>query len=185
MKYSLLILGGAASLVIGSTPAIAGKKDDAWAKCLWEHVPTSANNWIGMSLPKSRSAMGDPKPEYALQFRLQAACYEKLTKEGKSRPSRFNAKKVRKALIATKPQEVLEDTLDPKAYRCMRFFLNDKEMKTPAAYRWGFGEDTSQAQFFSVSYFYAAQGGGSVGLPESGGLEKCQFINADGTFTNA
>ncbi|MDJ0642058.1 MAG: hypothetical protein QNJ15_04510 [Erythrobacter sp.] len=162
-----------------ATPASAGKKDDAWAACIWETVPASAANWVEMPMPERRQGIGEIKPEFALKYRLQAACFEKLTKEGKKRPHGFNDKKVRKALIAMKPDNPGEDTIEPLAYVCRRYFRNDTEFERPAGYRWGFGPDTSQAQFFSLSFVFAG-GGGSLG--EHGGISRCDLILADGSL---
>jgi hypothetical protein len=164
---------------------LAGKTDDAWAACVWEKVPASASNWLKMPVPKRSYGLGEVPPEYVLQFRLQAACYEQMTPAGKERPPSFNAKAVRKSLEKLRLAAVTEDKLDPKAFRCTRYFLNDTDQKSPAGFDWGFGTDTSKAQFFSIQYFFGAQGGGAVGLPGKGGLRKCAFIQSDGTFIDA
>ncbi len=184
VRHLLSAVAIACSLIIVS-PAYAGKNDDAWAKCLWEKVPTSTNNWLGLPLPPKWQSPGAIQPEYALQNRLQAACNNHLIPQGKKSAPSFNAKSVRAALIATKPPVISGDFIDPKAYLCRRFFTNDKDMKNPAGFRWGFGDDTSKAQFGSMSLIFAAQGGGSVGLPETGGLEQCSWIQADGSLINA
>jgi hypothetical protein len=173
-------------IVLGQTsPAYAGKNDVAWAKCLWEKVPTSAGNWIVMPLPPKWQSPGEVQPEFALQNRLEASCRDALIPTGKKSAPSFNGKNVRAALIASKPKLIGPDVVDPKAYLCRRYFLNDVDMKNPAGFRWGYGSDTSKAQFGSMSLIFAAKGGGSVGLPESGGLEKCSWIQSDGSMTNA
>lgn len=179
----LCALGLAA--LLPASPAWAGKNDDAWAKCIWEQVPTSAFNWLKMPAPKNHYGLAEVPPEYALQFRLQAACFASMTAPGKERPPSFNAKAVRKALEAGRPASASADKVDPRAYRCTRYFLNDKEMKNPAGFDWGFGEDTGKPQFFSMTFMFAAKGGGAVGLPRQGGLRKCSYIQADGTFADA
>jgi len=178
----LAALGLAAALP--ASPALAGKNDDAWAKCIWEQVPASASNWLKLPVPKNHYGLAEVPPEYALQYRLQAACYGPMTAPGKERPPSFNAKSVRKALDAARPASIGADRVDPRAYRCTRYFLNDTEMKNPAGFDWGFGSDTSKAQFFSMTFMFAAKGG-TVGLPKQGGLRKCAFIQADGTFADA
>jgi hypothetical protein len=115
---------------------------------------------------------------------LQAACYERMIPAGKKAPARFNPKAVRTALEARRPPSPGPDVVDPRAYRCARYFLNDTEMKNKAGFDWGFGSDTSRAQFFSMMFLYEAKGG-SVSLPSQGGLRKCAFIQADGTFADA
>ena len=172
-------------LGFGHAPAYAGKSDDAWAKCLWETVPSSTNNWLAMPLPKRDYGLAQPPAEYVLQYRLQGACHEKLIPTGKKSPPSFNAKSIRLALEKMKPLGVRSDLIDPKAFRCTRYFLNDTEFKNPAAYSWGFGEGSNEHIVSSITYFFAAQGGGSVGLPNSGGLKKCQWIKEDGTFIDA
>jgi hypothetical protein len=182
--FSILAAGSVASLVT-ATPALANKNDDAWAACLWDKVPTSANNWLNFPEPSKYQDLGAIKPEFALQNRLEAACRRAMVPAGKESAPRFSVRNVRAALIASKPSTVGQDTLDPRAYVCTRYFLSDKEMNNPAAYRWGFGEDTTQAQLGSMSLMFAAVGGGSVGLPDTGGLEKCEYVQADGTLKDA
>jgi hypothetical protein len=173
-------------VMLGQTaPAFAGKNDEAWAKCLWEKVPTSANNWINLQLPPKWQNPGEVKPEFALQNRLQAACTEALIPNGKKSAPSFNNKSVRTALLASKPTTIGRDSVDPKAYLCRRYFLNDTNLKNPAAFRWGYGADTSKAQLGSMSLVFAAQGGGGVGLPETGGLERCSWIQPDGSMIDA
>lgn len=58
-------------------------------------------------------------------------------------------------------------------------------MKNPAAYKWGFGDFETGPAFASLTFFFAAKGGGAVGLPEAGGLRKCQWISSEGTLTDA
>jgi hypothetical protein len=181
----------ALALAFPASPAAAGKTDDAWARCIWEQVPTSTSNWLAMPVPEDPyggvhvpSARTPVPPEYILQFRLQAACFGQMTAPGDVRPRKFNAKAVRRSLEAIRPASVGPDKVDPKAYRCTRYFLNDTEMKNPAGYDWGFGSDTSQAQLFSIMFMFAAERG-SVLLPSQGGLRKCAFIQADGTFDDA
>lgn len=171
--------------VIAISPARAGKSDDAWAQCLWSKVPTSTSNWLAMPAPKRNYGLSDPPREYVLQYRLQAACYAALTGSGKSRPASFNAGAVRKSLLKTRPATIGADVVDPRAFRCTRYFLNDTDRKNPGGSDWGFGEDTSQAQFFSVVYSFAAQGGGVVGLPNEGGQRVCAYIQPDGSFQAA
>jgi hypothetical protein len=185
MRLAFIAFAFSAAL-FSATAAQAGKNDDAWARCIWEQVPTSAANWLKMPAPKSDYGLAAVPPEYALQFRLQAACFDRLTPSGKSHPPDFNAKAVRSALATLQPMAVEPDKIDPKAWRCTRYFENDTAMKTPAGYDWGYGDDMSKARFYSITYFFAGTKGGTpVGLPTTGGLRKCQFILADGTFKDA
>ena len=165
-----------------SAPAQAGKKDDAWAKCLWENAPQSAANWLAMTEPKDRYSINGMSAYELLEFRLRAACHVQLTPAGKRFPPGLNRKAVRASLIATRPTEIAADKVEPDAYQCTRYFLNDTEMKTPAAFHWGFGDFDSGVSFSSMSFQFAAAGGGGVGLPETGGLRKCLIIQADGSL---
>jgi hypothetical protein len=185
MNRNIFIAVATAAAAASASPAMAAKADEAWAACIWEQVPASASNWLKMPVPKRGYGLAEVPPEYVLQFRLQAACYERLTPPGKERPPAFSAKAVRKALLASRPAgAAATDKVDPLAYRCVRYFVNDAQMKTPGGYEWGFGTDTTKAQFFSMTFLFAAKGG-SVGLPQQGGLRKCSYIQADGTFRDA
>lgn len=183
-RAGLALLLAAAGLVPAAPAAAGAKADQAWAQCIWDNVPTSAANWLKMPAPKQSYGMAEVPPEYVLQFRLQAACYERMIAPGKKGPPRFSAKAVRAALEAQRPASTGPDVADPKAYRCTRYFLNDTEMKNAAGFDWGFGSDTSKAQFFSMTFLYSAKGG-YASLPKQGGLRKCAFIQSDGTFADA
>jgi len=180
MRYLYLFLCAVLAVSFSNT-AHAGKKDEAWAKCIWENMPTSADNWIALPLPMRSQGISQIKPEVALQYRLRAACAKKLTAEGESRPLRFSSKKVRKSLIASKPEIIGDDKVEPMAFVCSRYFLNDTELKRPAAFHWGYGPDTSKVQFFKMSLIFSGQRGG-VGLPDEGGLKKCERVKNDGAL---
>jgi hypothetical protein len=177
----LLLLSGLSS----SAEAKGSKKEDQWAQCLWETVPQSSANWLDM--PNKDKAKFGPvqSPRTLLEYRLQAACFERLKLVGKSYPIGFSSEKVRRSLELSRPNSVGVDTFDPKAFQCERFFTNDTDMKNPAAYKWGFGDFDSGPVFASISYIFAAEKGGGLGLPETGGLHKCHWINSDGTLTDA
>jgi hypothetical protein len=185
MKRICLIIAAIFGFALLTSPAIAGKNDDNWAKCLWENAPRTATNWLSMPEPKRDYGLAQPPVEYVIQFRLRGACQAQMTPPGKKWAPDFNAKSVRTALLRMKPTEIPPDKLDPKAFRCTRYFLNDKEFKNPAAFEWGFGEGAERKVISSITYFFSSQGGGSVGLPDSGGLKKCQWIKDDGTFVDA
>jgi hypothetical protein len=172
-------------LHLGTSAALAAKKDDAWAACIWSKTPKSAANWLLMPEPERRLGIGKPKPEYLLGFRVEAACHDDMTPAGEKGPPSFNTKNIRASLAKSKPSSIGPDISDPRAFQCTRYFLNDQEMKNPAEYKWGFGDPAKGKIFTSIQYFFAAQGGGSVGLPETGGLRKCQWINDDGSLTDA
>lgn len=177
----MLVAGGLATL---SAPALAGKKDDAWAKCLWENASQSAANWLAMAEPKQRYSIDGMSAYELLEFRLRAACHAQLTPPGKRFPPGLNRKAVRASLIATRPTEIVADKAEPGAYQCKRFFLNDTDMKTPAAFQWGFGDFDSGVKFSSMSFQFASTTG-AVGLPETGGLRKCQIIQNDGSLIDS
>jgi hypothetical protein len=160
-------------------------KEFRWAQCLWENVPQSAANWLAMPDAKTEWGSTTKSPKELLEYRLQAACFDKLIPQSKKFAIDFSPKKVRAALGASKPTSIGHDLVDPKAFQCRRFFKNDVEMQTPAAFKWGFGDFESGHAFASVSYVFAAQGGGGVGLPDAGGLYKCQWIKEDGTLIDA
>ena len=180
----LTALGAVTGLVL-ATPALAGKTDDGWAQCLWANAPETSANWLAMTPTKDRFGLGNPPPEMLLQYRLQAACHTALTPDGKRGPPSFNAKRVRRSLEESRPATVGTEAVDPRAYQCTRYFLNDTEMKTPAEYRWGVGDPGAGVTFSRVQYFFAGSGNSQVGLPETGGLERCQFIQSDGTLVDA
>ena|GEM_PF-1977572 len=116
LSYKFAIM--AAAIGVLSSPAIAGKKDDAWAACLWKNVPTTANNWLA----SEKMSDGFLKPENIesnLRLRLQAACSEQLTPSGKKKPPKFKAKQVREALVATKPETIGPDLIEPDTFYCV------------------------------------------------------------------
>ena len=179
---------GILALAIGFTSSVAAKdpkKEEQWAQCLWQTVPRSAANWLAMSNESSDRDAKEKTASELLEYRLQAACFDKLKPVGKKYPIGFSSGKVRAALASAKPTAIGDDIVDPKAFKCVRYFLSDTELKNPAAFKWGFGDFDTGHAFASMSYIYAAAGGGGVGLPDTGGLYKCQWINSDGTLTDA
>lgn len=165
MKFIWSVIAFSAASVVTAFPAIAGRNDDAWAQCIWDNVPRSAANWLAMPELRRSYGLQEVPPEYVLQFRLQAACHSQLTLAGRSAPPSFNSRAVRRSLARMRPQIISDDRLDPRAYRCTRFFLNDEQMERPAGYDWGFGGDTEQAQFSRITFFFAAQGRRASGFP--------------------
>ncbi|MEO0461945.1 MAG: hypothetical protein AAF127_02370 [Pseudomonadota bacterium] len=113
-----LIFGAVIIAGLSAQPAIAGKKDDAWAACLWQMVPTTANKWLNTAPVKGRFMEAD-NLDANLQLRLQAACKEALTPEGKDKPPSFKPKKVRAALEAQRPSVVGPDTFEPETFHCV------------------------------------------------------------------
>ncbi|RXZ66034.1 hypothetical protein [Pelagerythrobacter rhizovicinus] len=183
MRVSLLILGVGIAMV--ATPSLAGKKEDAYAKCAWDEAPVSAANWLTLPVPAKYPLPGNITREYALKQRLDAACLDRLIAEGISRPRALSAKKLRAALEQTRPAELVLEEEDPKAFVCFRYFENDTAMKNPAAVRWGYGRDMSKSQFGTTTSIFAEESGGGVSLSEDGGLEKCQFVRSDGSLVDA
>jgi hypothetical protein len=178
------LLAAALAALVPASPAVAGKNDDAWAKCLWEQVPTSVANWLAMPPPKGGGDLNEPDPASLLQFRLLAACYERLTPPGKRRPPSFNAKKVRPLLVASRPAAIGPDQRVPDAYRCDHYFEDDTEMKTRAGSDWGYGDPRDRKILSSVRSLFAGTKGGSVALAEGAGLHRCRTIRSDGTFAD-
>lgn len=184
----LRIIAFFVALVTGlsaASPALAGKKDDAWAQCLLESAPKSVANWLKLPAGERRLGLERPSPEFLLRIRLQAACHTRLIVDGKKFPPSFDGKKVRESLAKMQQPQADHDIVEPRAFQCTRFFLNDTEMKAPAAYSWGFGDFDTGTIFSSVQFMFAASGGGSVGLPDTGGLKKCQLIDENGMLMNA
>lgn len=184
-RAGLFAILGLATATIAATPAVAGKNDDAWAQCLWEKLPVSTSSWLALPVPKRDYGLGEPEPAFVLQYRLRAACYDRLIPAGKKWPPSFNSGAVRKALIATRPATLPTEEADPLAYRCDLFFENDPEMKTVTGTDWGYGASRDGKQLGSIRMFFAAKGGGSVGLTEGGGIRRCRFIQPDGSYKDA
>jgi hypothetical protein len=175
-----LFAGGAA---VASAPKV--KKEEAVAACLWEVAPVSTVNYLKLPAPQRHQGISGIAPEYALRRRLDAACLDALLDNGVSRPREVSERKLRAALEATRPAVVPTEERDPKAFVCTRFFENDTEMKNPAEFRWGYGDDFTKAQFETMSFIFAAKNGGGLGLAKDGGLSKCQFVQPDGSLKNA
>jgi hypothetical protein len=167
------------------TPVYAGKKDDAWAKCLWEQVPTTANNWLLMAPAKVDYDKNPTPPEYAIEWRLQAACFDVLKPANKKWPPSFNAKAVRATLAATKPAVVGTDKIDPIGFRCDLFFEDDVEGKSRAGFDWGVKAGHGDVVFLKMRYGFKSVSGGAVQLQEGAGIRKCYRVLTDGTMINA
>lgn len=184
MKISFLSAAVCAFSTIFASQAIAGKKEDSFATCLWEVAPISSANWLNMPAPEKYQNPGSIKPEFALKQRLDAACFDRLVADGIKRPLAISIKKLRIALADSRPDELPDQEMDPRAFVCLRFFENDTAKTSPAAYRWGYGPDLSQSQLGEMSLVYATKGGGAS-LAKNGGVEKCQLIQSDGTLQDA
>lgn len=182
----LALLLAAAGLVPAAPAAAGAKADQAWAQCIWHNVPTSAANWLKMPSPKTfwRYRGSQFPPELVLHYRLRAACHDRLVPPGKRQPPFFDSKGVRLALEAQRPESVGPDKVDPMAYRCDRYFPEGRDIKVPAESEWGFGPDTSKAQFYVVTSNIVPQGGPGL-LLKQGWPRRCSFIQADGTFQDA
>lgn len=120
IAFTIALMG----IAISSSPAIAGKKDDAWASCLWETMPQSAANWVDMPDQRASYREDDVDLYSITQLRLQAACHGKMIPEGKSKPPTFKPKKIRESLRDMRPQSIGDDTVEPKLYRCFLFYDN-------------------------------------------------------------
>lgn len=164
------------------TPAHAGKKDNAWAQCLWQRVPTSTAAWLATSPARNLMLVSEPSPAETLEYRLQAACRGVLTPAGKQRPASFNAKAVRRSLEGSRPASLGPDTIEPGAYRCDLHFENDTEMKNRAGTDWGFRQDGKNVSISSVRFMFAGQGNTAVGLKDGAGLRRCGTIQSDGSI---
>ncbi len=186
MKKAPVLFTAFLALLLGSSPALAGKKDDAWAKCLWEQVPTSSANWVAMSPGGDEKYNIDAEtPERAIQYRLRAACERLLTPVGKKRAPSLMPKAVKAALLATKPESVGPDRVEPKAFRCDYSFENDTELKTRARFEWGFEDSMGRQIWTTTDFGFAGGGGGAVYLTKDAGIKKCFTVKNDGTLADA
>ena len=168
-----------------ATSAIAGKNDVAWAACLWSTVPKSTANWLEMPLTERQDGPTQPAADQLLQYRLMSACHAKLTPNGKKSPPRYSVKALRIELLKNRPAHVGEDTVDPRAFQCVRYFKSDTDMKAPEEFSWGYGDTKSGHIFASAQYIYAATGvDEGIVLPVTG-LRKCQWIKDDGSLSDA
>jgi hypothetical protein len=168
-----------------AAPAYAGKKDTAWAACLWEQVPTTANNWLAMSPSESGFETLPTPSDYALQWRLQAACYDILKPANKKWPPTFNAKSIRAALLAAKPATIRPDSADPTGFRCDLYFENDTELKNRAGFYWGVRAKQVEVVYLRMQYGFKTENGGVARLADGAGIRKCFRVLADGSLTNA
>ena len=103
---------------ISAIPARAASPADAWAQCLWQQVPTSANNWLNMPEPNSNQDDEASARFFHLKFRLLSACTKLVMEPGKSVPPSFKHKAVRDALAKSKPANLAQDKIDPYLYVC-------------------------------------------------------------------
>jgi hypothetical protein len=186
MRLLALSLSILAASLLPSAPAWAGKKDDAWAKCLWEQVPTTSANWLAMS-PQSaeKYSTGPETPDKAIVYRLRAACERLLTPPGKKWPPSMYAKNVRVVLAATRPAVIGQDKAAPKAIRCDYYFENDKELKTRARFEWGVEDEAGRTIWTTTDFGFAGAGGGAVYLTKGAGIKKCFTVRDDGTLADA
>ena len=182
MKKILLIL----AIMFISTPVFAGKKDDAWAQCLWKNVPTTASNWLANKPPTEKARFDAPEtPDVTLVYRLRAACERELTPAGKKWPPSLNSKNVKIALEATKPAVIGPDNLEPNAFRCDYYFENDTELKTRARFEWGYEDNVGRQIWTTTDYGFASTKGGAVYLTKGAGIKKCFVVQSDGSLSNA
>jgi hypothetical protein len=177
------------SILAFSSPAYAGKKDTAWAQCLWEQVPTTANNWLSMS-SSAGSRIEDnvttlTPPDIAIEWRLKAACHDLLKAPNKTWPPSFYGKNVKAALVALKPTTIGPDKMEPVGFRCDLYFENDTELKNRAGFDWGVKTQSGETIYSTTRFGFAGIKGGVVQLTEGAGIRKCFRVLADGTMTNA
>ena len=91
-------------LLIGfSAPAIAGKKEDQIAACMWQRMPQSAEKFV---------AAATPQEETRALFEGLAVCAEgDLT---------VNTRALKRRLAETRPAEISENTEEPALFICTR-----------------------------------------------------------------
>ena len=173
------------ALLAVQTPAYAGKNEDAWASCLWAQVPTTANNWLNMVPTKDGWARLQTPPDYAIEWRLQAACFDILKPANKKWPPSFYGKKLRVAMLATKPLSIGPDIVDPTGFRCDLYFEDDLELKNRAGFDWGIEAKSGDVIFQTTRYGFAGTGNATVQLANGAGIRKCFRVLADGSLTDA
>lgn len=167
-------------------PAFAGKKDDAWAQCIWKNVPTTASNWLAIEPPIEKARFDAPESaDELLVYRIRAACERELTPAGKKWPPSFNAKKVKIALQSIRPSNIGSDKLEPNAFRCDYYFEDDKELKTRARFEWGYEDTVGRQIWTTTDYGFATTKGGALYLTKGAGIKKCFVVQSDGSLTDA
>lgn len=186
MKAFFNALTGALFVLwLWAMPAHASKKDDAWAACLWDQVPTTASNWLAMTPVKGGWEKMPTPPDYAIEWRLKAACFDFLKPQNKKWPPSFYGKNVRAALLATRPALIRTDKIEPVGFRCDLYFENDTELKNRAGFDWGVKAKTGDVIFQTMRYGFAGENKAVVQLTEGGGIRKCYRVLADGSMTDA
>jgi hypothetical protein len=118
MRFLYLSVAFLLGVLSADSPAFANKQDDAWAQCIWQEAPTSANKWISMT-PVKASAHIDKADRYALlAFRLQGFCRGPMRLANKKGIPTFKPDAVRAALIKTTPGNIGADRSASDALRC-------------------------------------------------------------------
>ena len=178
-----------ASIALLSSPAFAGKKDLAWAACIWEQVPTTASNWLNMAPSNKKwdevQRTTETPPDYAIEWRLQAACFDILKPVNKKWPPSFYGKDVKAALMMTKPNVIGQDKIDPFGFRCDLYFENDAALKNRAGFDWGVRASAGEVVFTTTRFGFAGGKGTVVRLTEGAGIRKCFKVQADGSLKDA
>jgi hypothetical protein len=136
----------AAAAPVQSAPA-GEASAQAWARCIWERVPTTASNFVKLPPLKPRHSYGEDSTGYRLILRLKAACYETMMQPGAPAPPAVEHRDLQRALLAAKPGEIGPDRQEPYAFRCERFFADDPAMARSAGVDWGFGADMKGHEF--------------------------------------
>jgi hypothetical protein len=182
VRFLILIL----IVLCGSSPTLAGKKDDAWAQCLWKNVPTTAANWLAIRSPEVTTRFNAPEtPDVNLEYRLRASCESELTPSGKNRAPALNPKKVKSSLQTIRPNTIGADKTEPKAFRCDYFFEDDTQLKNRARFEWGYEDHLGRHIWSRTDFGFAAAKGGTVYLVQGGGIKKCYTVKADGSLVDA
>ena len=181
MKKIILIL----AMMFVSMPVFAGKKDDAWAQCLWKNVPTTTSSWLATKPVGEKARFDAPETaDVTIVYRLRAACERELTPAGKKWPPSLNAKKVKIALEVSKPVVIEPDNVEPKAFRCDYYFEDDKELKTRARFEWGYEDNVGRQIWTNTDYGFAGAKGGAVYLTKGAGIKKCFIVQSDGSLAD-
>lgn len=161
IRQGFALIGSLVAGTMLASPAYAGKKDDAWAQCLWSVAPTSASNWLAMQ-PVKGDGLESKNPYPLLAVRLQGLCREKMRVPGKDDAPDFKPNAVRAALISSRPTTIGLDVGISDAYRCEIFEEN---------------------VILGVTVGFGSTSGLRVRPPATS--IKCQRVNDDGTLTDA
>jgi hypothetical protein len=138
LSATLALAAGVAAL--GFWLLLANPGEGAWARCLWQEVPTSSANWLAMDAAGFPPGVGAPVPGELLKARLLGACSEALAPPGRPRAGVPDWPELQRQLAARAPSTALADSSDPRAFVCELYFADDGRLADPAGHDWGYGD---------------------------------------------